>query len=115
MPQNLRSIAGSLLFAALWIAVAAFRPTSTFHLAPLIVAAWPALRERGLERAIRNALAGGLVAGVATASLWGTNLLQGPSLLPWGGPVFESFVAAAIGTVLGILPSVVARMTASEG
>lgn len=110
MSSHRRKIIGSLLFAGLWAVVAAFQPTSTFHLAPLIVAAWPAIGERRLEGAVLLALAGSVIAGIATGLLFVAGLLQGPSLLPWGGAGLESLFAAAVGMFIGVVPAVLGRL-----
>lgn len=109
MDVSSRRIVGSALFAVSWIALAVFRPTTTYHLAPLIVAAWPAVGERTMERAITLSIVGFAVASATTGLLSVTGSLQGPSLLPWGGPALESLVSAAAGMVIGVVPAAVAR------
>jgi len=104
-----RRMFGSLAFTVIWIAAAAIRPTTTFHLAPLIVVAWPALTERELGKALPMTLAAVAIASVTTGLLFISGWLNGPSLLPWGGATFESVVAIVIGTAVGLTPSVVAR------
>ncbi|HZD23193.1 MAG TPA: hypothetical protein VE569_07300 [Acidimicrobiia bacterium] len=105
MSQSRRRIIGSLLFAVLWAVVAAVRPTTTFHLASLIVAIWAPLGERQRERALAMSLAGGLIAAVTTGLLSLAGWLQGPSLLPWGGAGFEALVGAAAGSLIGVVPA----------
>lgn len=100
--------------ALLWVVVAAIRPATTFHLAPLIVAAWPAFGERQLERSISMALAGGAIAVLTTGLLSVGGLLRGPSLLPWGGSALESLFAAAVGAFVGAVPAVLTGLNARE-
>ncbi len=95
---------GSGLFALIWILVAVARPTTTFHLAPAIVALWPALAGEGGRKLIISA-SGSLVAALATLLLSATGMLQGPTLLPWGGPAVESVFAAGVGASLGFFIS----------
>lgn len=102
MSRSARSLTGAVSFAVLWAVVAAIRPTTTFHLAPLIVAVWPGVAARHLERGAWLALAGGIIAVAATGVLSFADLLEGPSLLPWGDATAESLLAAAAGTILGL-------------
>lgn len=95
------------MLALLWSALAINSPTTTFHLAPLIVAAWPAVSERSRSEALRLSAAGLLIAMVTTAVLFFNGLLEGPSLLPWGDAGVEPLVAAAVGAVLGFVPAFV--------
>lgn len=108
-PLIRRRVVGALLFAGLWLMLAFIRPTTTFHLAPLIVTAWLPVGEQDPWRAL--AMAGwGLSMAVATIlvlSLGGA--LQGPSLLPQGGPAVESTVAALLGVAIGVAPALLRR------
>lgn len=105
-----RRMVASLAFAGIWIAAAAIRPTTTFHLAPLIVVVWPALTERDLRRALPMTLAAVAMAAATTGLLFIAGWLRGPSLLPWGGATLESVVAIAVGAVIGLTPSLGARL-----
>lgn len=105
-----RRMVGSLAFAGIWIAAAAIRPTTTFHLAPLIVAVWPGLTERDLRRALPMTLTAAAIAAATTGLLFIAGWLRGPSLLPWGGATLESVVAIAVGAVLGLTSSIVATL-----
>lgn len=109
-----RSLVGTLLFVLLWVALAVARPSTTFHLAPLIVAGWPAIGEREPKLAAATAVVGFMVAGAAALVLSITGMLQGPSLLPWGGPALESMVAAGVGASVGVLPSLF-RLEGTQG
>lgn len=88
-------------FAALWTLVAAISNGTTFHLAPVIVAGVPAISWAGHRLT-------GLLIGISgpTAVALGLSiagLLNGPSLLPFGGALFESIVGAALGAVAGTI------------
>lgn len=105
--------------ALLWLVLAAARPTTTFHLAPFVVAASFAgiyLLQGGtsLQVGLWLVLTGGAVGLAATAFLSWAGYLAGPSLLPVGGAAFESLVGVAAGTVLG-LALVAWRSTAPTG
>lgn len=105
-----RRMFGSLAFAMIWIAAAAIRPTTTFHLAPLIVVAWPALTERELGKALPMTLAAVAMAAATTGLLFTAGWLDGPSLLPWRGATLESVAAIFLGAAVGLTPSVAARL-----
>lgn len=105
-----RRMVGSLAFAGIWIAAAAIRPTTTFHLAPLIVVIWPALTERDLRRALPMTLTAAAIAAATAGLLFIAGWHRGPSLLPWGGATLESMVAIAAGAVLGLTPSIMATI-----
>jgi hypothetical protein len=96
--------------AALWVVVALISSTTTYHLAPLIVAGTPAIvdsLEGGSSMARLGLLtAAGLALALALAvtgilSLSGN--LDGPSLLPTGGAVVESVLFAFTGGLLGLI------------
>lgn len=98
--------------AAVWMVAAAFRPTSTFHLAPILIAGVvPLLGKRaGLQHGA-VAMAGLIGLSIAAASgvvLLLLDLLRGPSLLPFGNAFVEALVFAA-GT--GIVTVALARIT----
>ena len=99
-----KPLIGSGVFALLWVLVAVARPTTTFHLAPAIVALWPALAGGGGRKLLISAT-GFLLAALATLLLSATGMLQGPTLLRWGGPAVESFFAAGVGASLGFFIS----------
>lgn len=89
----------ALAFAALWMVVAIFNEDVTYHLAPVIVAAAPALPSS--QRRGWWSLAGfGLASGVSLV-LFSLGDLSGPSLLPVGGALFESVVGAFAGSAIG--------------
>ena len=103
--------AGAL--GVIWLIVAFARPSTTFHLAPLLVAGTlPIVLSSGEPAPGLGRLAGGAGIGAAlgltfTSILTVADRLQGPSLLPAGGAVTESVVFALIGAVGGLLVSLI--------
>lgn len=98
--------------AVVWAVAAAVRPTTTFHLAPVLVAgAVPFLAGRWRPPlGILAAVVGAAIATATAIALGLFDLLQGPSLLPYGGALLEALVFALIGSVAG---AVTARTGAS--
>jgi hypothetical protein len=97
----------SLGFALLWALLAAVRPGTTFHLAPLLVAAAVPWVHRVQDRPARPAAY--RLAAVGTGIAAGTSVLlaiagrlDGPTLLPFGGALEESLVGAVIGGLAGL-------------
>ncbi len=119
----LRSLGYSLGFAVLWLIVAALRPASTFHLAPLLVAGtapvFGALEARQAATPTTLAGAAGLgtaVALAATAATAAAGWLTGPSLLPTGGAALEAVVFSIAGGIGGwLIGSVLTRKTILPG
>jgi uncharacterized protein (DUF427 family)/glutaredoxin len=101
--------------AALCVALAAWRPTTTWHLGPVLVAAvapWlvgQGVRHgqpRALARLAAAAGAGFLTAAVVTAALAGAGKLHGPVVLgsllhPWAEALVLATTAAALAAVPG--------------
>lgn len=86
--------------AAVWLAAAGWHPTTTYHLAPiLIVAVGPLMLWSSKGGLLRTTLTGTIVASGSALLLAALDLLRGPSLLPTGGALAESLVFAA-GTAL---------------
>lgn len=88
-------------FTALWILVAAMSDGTTFHLAPVIVAGVPVISWGGHR--LTGMLIGMSGATIAAVGLSLAGLLDGPSLLPFGGALLESIVGAAVGAVAGVI------------
>ncbi len=90
-----------------WLVAAGLRPATTYHLAPILVAATPPLvllaGEFGLDAraVITTATAGVALALGLTIFLTVTDWLRGPSLLPFGSAVTESIVFAFVGGTTG--------------
>ncbi len=104
--EKMRSgfLTGGLL-VAVWAVAALAQPTSTYHLAPILVAGVvPVLgRQRGapVSRLAFAAAEGGLLAAVAAVGLAASDLMQGPTLLPYGGAFAEALTFTGAGVVLG--------------
>lgn len=114
----------TLVVAVVWILLVAWRPTTTWHLAPLVMAAaWPWVVGQDLSasdptsrRAVLIAGAGGLAAASAlTAILALTGRLDGPTWTGGGTPVVEAFLLAGAGALVATLVGVMrtARRTTS--
>ena len=90
---------GALGFAVLWAILALVSPTTTYHLAPAIVAGvGPVVAP---HRSLVSSAATLALALGTTGLLASLDALAGESLLPVGGAVFESVVAAFGGAVFG--------------
>ncbi len=99
----------TLVVAVMWLALVAWRPTTTWHLAPLLLAAaWPWVvgqdtspGDASARRRILLAGAGGLGAALATTGLLSlTGRLTGPTWTGSGSPVVEAVVLAAGGAAI---------------
>lgn len=114
----------TLLVAVAWVVLVAWRPTTTWHLAPLLTAgAWPwvvgqdsSANDPAARRRILVAGAGGLLAAAGlTTALALAGGLAGPTWTGAGTPVAEAFVLTGLGALvavaLGLLRTV--RRTAS--
>lgn len=105
--DHVRGVAVSVVVAAVWVGLATWRPTSTFHFAPLIAAgAWPYLLRRGPLRvaaldAGRAAVAAGVFVAVVGIGLHVAGLLRGPTLWGGGAAVVEVMLAAGVGAATG--------------
>ncbi len=105
----------TLVVAVVWILLVAWRPTTTWHLAPLLMAAaWPWVVGQDLSasdptarRGVLIAGARGLVAGSAlTAILAFAGRLEGPTWTGGGTPVVEAFLLAGAGALVATLVGV---------
>lgn len=113
--RGLNPVYLSGLAAGAWVALAFFRPELTFHLGPVLVGVLFPVGHRLSVRhrltpvqAVATFVGGAINVGLATALLGWTGKLEGPSLLPFGGPALEAVVfglaAAAVGAVVVALP-----------
>ena len=101
----------TLVVAVMWSLLVAWRPTTTWHIAPLILAAtWPwvvgqdaTARDPSARRRIVLAAGGGLgVAWALTAVMAWAGRLSGPTWTGSGSPVVESLLLAVCGAVLAM-------------
>lgn len=98
MNTLLKPLGYAAAFALLWGVLAWNSPSTTYHIAPLIVAAAvPGILVMADEKVPTRMLAlagvaGGLLALLTTAALGVSDRLIGPSLLPFGGAVTEAFL-----------------------
>ncbi len=97
----------ALLLSAVWLVAAAFRPTATFHLAPILIAGAVPILGRGAtvprQTIIVATLIGAAVATLAAVILTAFDLLRGPTLLPYGGAFAEAISFALLGAAVGLL------------
>lgn len=94
------------LLAVVWFVAAAVRPALTFHLAPVLTAGSVPffLANDGVTSSrfvVFGALSGFVLALGTTVVISAAGWMQGPSLLPFGGPAVEALVFAAGGAVFG--------------
>jgi len=112
--------------AAVWSLLVAWHPTTTWHLAPLLMAAaWPwvvgqdfSARDPTARRGVLIAGAGGLAAATAlTATLASAGRLDGPTWTGAGAPTVEAFLLAGVGalaaTLWGVMRTVRRVLTAT--
>ncbi len=95
------------LLAMVWAVAAAIRPTSTFHLAPILIAgaAPVAVRQVRIKGKFLAAALGGAISLTTATVLSAAGMLQGPSLLPAGGAFAEAVVFTAMGAAGGFVAS----------
>ena len=108
-----RALGYAAALGVFWVLAAAIRPATTYHLAPILVAATLPLvlvseaPDSAVRRVITAAVAGAALAVAVPAVLIVTDWLRGPSLLPFGGAATESVTFAlgggAAGLVIGLL------------
>jgi uncharacterized protein (DUF427 family)/glutaredoxin len=115
----------TLAATALWMLLAAWRPTTTWHLGPVLAAAaapWLIGQElrggdrRAAPRLAVAAAAGFLVAAAATSVLAAAGLLRGPTVPGFPRPWMEPLVLAAVGAAVAVVPGLLrARRTPTAG
>lgn len=99
--------------AVLWLLLGFLSDGTTYHLAPLLVAAIPASlyvlesAEPVLARALGLVVTGTVAALVVIGILSAAGRLTGPSLLPFGGAVTESLVVAGSGALIAVAVGIV--------
>ena len=104
-----RALMWGAMFAVLWVAVAIFRPASTFHLAPFLIAAAPpvllvldegAATDRASVLRV-GAISLALAVGAALVLL-AIGAMDGPVFEVFPSPIVEAFTFSAIGAVSGV-------------
>lgn len=106
--EKVRSAAAAAAgLAVVWIIAAAVRPTSTYHLAPILIAGVVPILARRRERSaaflVSSAVVGAVIASAAALALTAFDLLRGPTLLPYGGAFAEALTFTLIGAVGGMV------------
>jgi glutaredoxin len=110
--SGLAGISLTIVVALLWVALTLWRPSTTWHLAPVLVAgAWPWLLwqarpssgSRGVVPIVAAAALGFVAAGLTTAALAGADLLRGPTLPGFTSVATEALVLAGGTAVLAAL------------
>lgn len=100
--------AGSVVLAAIWVMLTFWRPTATFHVAPLLVAvAWPYATRVKNGRAVAGraaatpVLGGAAVSLLTTVGLAAAGRLDGPTFWGTPGAALESVAMTLLGAALG--------------
>ena len=100
-------------FALIWVAAALLVEGTTFHLAPVIVSAAPAVGFP--ERRLPAAAIGTTIAVAVALLLSQAGMLTGPSLLPIGGALLESVLGALLGGLIGLVVASAGLFGATSG
>jgi hypothetical protein len=108
-PDLRRALIWSVALAGLWVVVALIRPTSTFHLAPFLIAASPPVLytldggpPTNWATVLRLAAGGMALALAATLLVAVVGAMQGPAFEGFSGPLVEAVVFTVAGTAVGI-------------
>ena len=114
--QFRRAVSISLGLSVLWVVVALVRSGTTFHLAPILVAAalpvavaYDTRDQTSTRDLVLATVAGLAVALVATLILTLADEMTGPSLLPSGGAITEAVVFSLIGALGGFVIATLRR------
>lgn len=93
---------------ALFVALAIWRPETTWHLAPVLAAAAPAMVARSrvrrpfdLAAAALSCLAIATLGELVVLGLWETELLRGPTLIGAGEAAIEHLAGVIVGALYG--------------
>jgi uncharacterized protein (DUF427 family)/glutaredoxin len=115
-PWSLRAGAGWTAVVALaWVLLALWRPTTNWHLAPvLLAAAWPWVtgqdlgggERRAAVRLVLSGAAGFVASVVVTLGLARADLLRGPTVLGFATPVVEALVLGGVAAALAVAAGV---------
>ncbi|MCH7845482.1 MAG: hypothetical protein IH850_06580 [Acidobacteria bacterium] len=114
--QFRRAVSISLGLALLWVVVALLRSGTTFHLAPILVAAavpiavaYDTRDQTSTQDLVVAAVIGLVLALLATLILTLADKMTGPSLLPSGGAVTEAVVFSLTGAIGGLIIATLRR------
>lgn len=98
----------SVVAAIAWFLLATAHPATTYHFAPVLVAAaWPVARRWRTRAALPGRVAVGtalcatVMGAAVTALLAVRHALAGPTLLGVGGALTETLVGVVVGAILG--------------
>jgi hypothetical protein len=114
--QFSKAVTTAAFLAAVWLVAAAVRPTSTYHLAPLLVAgSIPAIAAVRSWAGLANATTLGAALAVGVSLAIGVfDLLRGPTLLPYGGALAESLTFAVVGALGGAVIAALTSVTKNK-
>jgi hypothetical protein len=98
-----------LVIGAVWMLLAVWHPTTTYHLGPaLVAAAWPlTLRRRDRngrapwQAVVLSVLGGAAVVVAVIALLAARGAMAGPTLFGGHGAVVEALLTTAVGAAFG--------------
>ena len=114
--QFRRAVSISLGLALLWVLVAFLRSGTTFHLAPILVAAavpiavaYDTQDQTSTQDLVVATVIGLVLALLATLILTLADEMTGPSLLPSGGAVTEAVVFSLTGAIGGFVIATLRR------
>lgn len=107
-PDIRRATFWGIVLAGLWVLVAVARPATTFHLAPLLIAAAPPVllvlddRSSATHGSVaRVALGAAAIAGVTTIAVAAAGAMDGPAFGAFGSPLTEAIIFVALGGMFG--------------
>lgn len=107
-PDVRRALMWGALLAALWVAVALMPPTSTFHLAPLLVAGAPVVlfdldlsSRKDRPTLIRLGVVSLALALVAAVVVQAIGAMPGPAFEAFATPFVEAVVLGLVGSAAG--------------
>lgn len=107
-PDLRRAIMWGVVLAGLWVLVAVARPATTFHLAPLLIAATPPIllvlddRSSPSQGTVaRVALVAAAIAAATTIAVAAAGAMDGPAFGAFGSPLTEAIIFTALGGMFG--------------
>ena len=101
------AVAGALALAIGWTLLALHGPTTTYHVAPVVVTVTPIwiIRRRSVPRAnhaVRYVVLGAAIAAITTVTLSASGNLRGPTLTGSHTATTEAILAIAVGVALAL-------------